>query len=92
MIERIDREVIGPILEEVKDATIVLTADHSTPISIRQHSADPVPIAILGDVRTDQVDKFTERECSKGGLNRICGIDLMHIILDLSDRAELFGA
>ncbi|RLI91070.1 MAG: 2,3-bisphosphoglycerate-independent phosphoglycerate mutase [Candidatus Altiarchaeales archaeon] len=92
MIERIDREVIGPILEKVKDTTIVLTADHSTPISIRQHSADPVPIAILGDVRTDQVDKFTERECSKGGLNRICGIDLMHIILDLSDRAELFGA
>jgi len=92
MIERIDREVIGPILEKVKNTTIVLTADHSTPITIRQHSADPVPIAILGDVRTDQVEKFTERECSKGGLNRICGIDLINIILDLSDRAKLFGA
>ena len=92
MIERIDREVIGPILEKVKNTTIVLTADHSTPISIKQHSADPVPIAILGDVRTDQVEKFTERDCSRGGLNRICGINLLDIILDLSDRAKLFGA
>ncbi|HEX55416.1 MAG: 2,3-bisphosphoglycerate-independent phosphoglycerate mutase [Candidatus Altiarchaeales archaeon] len=92
MIERIDGEVIKPILENRKDVTIVLTSDHSTPISIRQHSADPVPIAILGDVRTDSVERFTERECAMGGLNRICGIHLMGILLDLTNRAELFGA
>lgn len=91
-IERIDSEVIAPILKEAKDTTIILTADHSTPISVRQHSADPVPIAILGDVRTDSVKKFTERDCAKGGLGRICGINLMGIILDLGDEAELFGA
>lgn len=91
-IERIDSEVIAPILKEVGDTTIILTADHSTPISIRQHSADPVPIAILGDVRTDSVSKFTERDCAKGGLGRICGINLMDIILDLGNEAELFGA
>ncbi|MBU4202189.1 MAG: 2,3-bisphosphoglycerate-independent phosphoglycerate mutase [Candidatus Altiarchaeales archaeon] len=91
-IERIDREVIALVLEEVKDTTVILTADHSTPISIRQHSADPVPIAILGDVRTDSVKKFTERDCAKGGLGRICGINLMGIILDLGNDAELFGA
>ena len=92
MIEKIDREVIRPILKEVKHTTIVLTADHSTPCSIKQHSADPVPIAILGDVRTDDVKKFEERECAKGGLHRICGRSLMGIILDLSNRTELFGA
>jgi len=94
MIERIDKEVIGPILDKVdlEDTTIVLTADHSTPVGIRQHSADPVPIAILGDVRTDSVKKFSERDCSKGGLNRICGRYLMDTILDLSDKARLFGA
>jgi len=90
-IERIDKEVIAPILK-VKDTTVVLTADHSTPLGIRQHSADPVPISIIGDVRTDSVKRYTERECAKGGLGRICGINLMNIILDLSDRARLFGA
>lgn len=92
MIERIDSEVVGPIIYGVKDATIVLTADHSTPLSIRQHSADPVPVAILGDVRTDDVKRFTERDCAKGGLCRIRGPELMDIILDISDRAKLFGA
>ncbi|MEA3254999.1 MAG: 2,3-bisphosphoglycerate-independent phosphoglycerate mutase [Candidatus Altiarchaeota archaeon] len=92
MIERIDKEVLKPILNKVRDTTIALTADHSTPVGIRQHSADPVPVAILGDVRTDSVKKFSERECAKGGLNRICGRYLMDIILDLSDKAKLFGA
>ena len=92
MIERIDKEVLKPILNKVIDTTIALTADHSTPVGIRQHSADPVPVAILGDVRTDSVKKFSERECAKGGLNRICGRYLMDIILDLSDKAKLFGA
>ena len=95
MIERIDKEVIGRILKHLKDTkdiTIVLTADHSTPLSIKQHSADPVPIAILGDVRADDVKRFTERDCAKGGLNRICGINLMDIIMDLSNRSKLFGA
>ncbi len=92
MIERIDREVIGPILREIKDATIALTADHSTPVGIKQHSADPVPIAILGDVRTDDVERFTERDCARGGLNRIRGLYLLNILLDISNRIKLFGA
>jgi 2,3-bisphosphoglycerate-independent phosphoglycerate mutase len=92
MIERIDTEVVAIALDWAKDAVIVLTADHSTPLSIRQHSADPVPIAIIGDVRSDDVSRYTERDCAKGGLCRICGRDLMNIILDLANRAKLFGA
>jgi len=92
MIERIDAEVVALAIDWVKDAVIVLTADHSTPLSIRQHSADPVPVAIIGDVRSDDVSKFTERDCAKGGLCRICGRDLMNIILDVANRAKLFGA
>ncbi|RLI90721.1 MAG: 2,3-bisphosphoglycerate-independent phosphoglycerate mutase, partial [Candidatus Altiarchaeales archaeon] len=66
MIERIDKEVVEILLNKINldETTMVLTSDHSTPISIRQHSADPVPIAIIGDVRVDQVKKFTERECA----------------------------
>ncbi len=94
MIERVDREVIAPILKKVDlaNTTVVLTADHSTPLSLKQHSADPVPVAILGDVRTDDVTKYAERSCAKGGLCRICGRSLMGIMLDVSNRAKLFGA
>ncbi len=94
MIERIDREVIGPIIKgvDLDNTTIVLTADHSTPLRLRQHSADPVPLVILGDVRTDDVMNFSERSCVKGGLLRICGRSLMGIILDLGGKSKLFGA
>ncbi len=92
MIERIDGEVIKSILEDVGDTTIALTGDHSTPVGIGQHSADPVPLVITGDVRVDSVKRFDERSCSSGGMNRICGRDLMAILLDLSDNARLFGA
>ncbi len=92
MIERIDKEVIRPILENIENTNVVLTADHSTPVSVREHTADPVPIAIYGDVRTDLVDKYTERDCARGDLNRICGRYLMDILFDLSNKAKLFGA
>lgn len=92
MIERIDSEAIGPVLRNLRNTTIVLTADHSTPINLREHSADPTPIAIYGDVRTDLANSFSERDCSRGDLGRICGIDLMNILLDISNRAKLFGA
>ncbi len=94
MLERIDKEVIGPILKKVdlKNTTIVLTADHSTPLRLKQHSADPVPLVIFGDVRTDDVSKYAERSCAKGGMNRICGCSLMGTILDLGGRSKLFGA
>jgi len=94
MLERVDKEVIGPILKKVdlKNTTIALTADHSTPLRLKQHSADPVPLVIFGDVRTDDVTKYSERTCAKGGLLRICGRNLMGIILDLGGKSKLFGA
>lgn len=94
MLERVDKDVIGPILKKVdlKNTTIVLTADHSTPLRLKQHSADPVPLVIFGDVRTDDVSKYSERTCAKGGLLRICGRNLMGTILDISGKSKLFGA
>lgn len=92
MIERVDKEVISVVEEEMDQYTVVFTGDHSTPLSIQEHSADPVPLLITGDVRTDQVKEFHERECAKGGLHRICGINLMGILMDIMDRIELFGA
>lgn len=94
MIEKIDKDVVETIIEnfDMKNLNLIITADHTTPVSLKQHTADPVPVLIYGDVRTDLVDKFDERSCARGDLGRICGRDLLNILFDLSDKRELFGA
>ncbi len=90
-IEKIDA-VLEPLLAQ-KDTIIIICADHSTPCTIKDHSADPVPVIIRGDgVRMDDVVRFDEYSCARGGLNRIHGCDLMPIALDLINRAHKFGA
>ncbi len=84
--------VLEPLLAQ-EDAIIVICADHSTPCTIKDHSADPVPVIIRGDgVRMDDVVRFDEYSCAKGGLGRIRGCDLMPIALDLINKAHKFGA
>lgn len=89
-VERVD-EAIEPLLEV--DEFIVITSDHTTPITVGDHTGDSVPILISGEgVRRDNVRRFTEFEAPKGGLCRIRGTDIIPILLDLSGRAEKFGA
>jgi 2,3-bisphosphoglycerate-independent phosphoglycerate mutase len=90
-IEKIDA-VLEPLLAQ-KDCIIIICADHSTPCMIKDHSADPVPVIIRGEgVRMDDVVRFDEYSCAKGGLSRIHGCDLMPTALDLINRAHKFGA
>jgi 2,3-bisphosphoglycerate-independent phosphoglycerate mutase len=90
-IEKIDTE-LEPLLG-LKDTIIIICGDHSTPCTIKDHSADPVPVLIRGDgVRMDDVFHYDEYHCAKGGLCRISGTDLMPIALDLINKAHKFGA
>jgi 2,3-bisphosphoglycerate-independent phosphoglycerate mutase len=74
-------------------AFLALTADHSTPCCVKDHTGDPVPLVIYGKgVRADRVRTFDEIACARGGLGRLRGVDLLPILLDLSGRAEKFGA
>ncbi|MEM2739261.1 MAG: 2,3-bisphosphoglycerate-independent phosphoglycerate mutase [Candidatus Bathyarchaeia archaeon] len=92
MIERVD-DALYTIIDRIEDCIMTLTADHSTPCSIRTHSADPVPVAIAGpDIRVDDVGRFEERLCAKGGLGRIRGLDLMPILLDIVNLTHKYGA
>jgi len=89
-IEKCDRAL--PELMKLKDTIIAVTADHSTPCEMMKHSGDPVPIMFCGQgVRTDDVKKFGERACAKGGVGRIRGIDIMPEIVNLTGRAKLVG-
>jgi len=90
-IEKIDSS-LEP-LYELEETYIAITGDHSTPVTIKDHSGDPLPLTIWGeDVRTDDIDAFNERACSRGSINRIKGKDLLNILKDLADRTEKFGA
>ena len=90
-IEVIDA-ALAPLLD-LEDTLIVVCADHSTPCSVKDHSADPVPVVIRGPgVRTDRTTRFDEVSCAEGGLHRIRGRDLMPIILDLINKSHKYGA
>ena len=90
-ITKTDR-ALAPLLN-LNDCIIVICADHSTPCSIKDHSADPVPVLIHGEgVRVDDVERFDEYSCARGGLNRICGTSLLATALDLINKTHKFGA
>jgi 2,3-bisphosphoglycerate-independent phosphoglycerate mutase len=92
-IERIDGMMAHLKSQLPGDAVIALTADHSTPVALKDHSGDPVPVTIFGDgVHVDDVSRFDERSAAKGGLGRIRGLDLMPILLSHANRAEKFGS
>ncbi|MEM3737423.1 MAG: 2,3-bisphosphoglycerate-independent phosphoglycerate mutase [Candidatus Bathyarchaeia archaeon] len=94
MIRKIEG-MVGFLLREVnlRDTYIALTADHATPITVRGHAGDPVPVTIAGpEVVKDGLTGYSERHCAKGGLGRIRGLDLMPILMNLLGMTRKFGA
>ncbi|MCX6776308.1 MAG: 2,3-bisphosphoglycerate-independent phosphoglycerate mutase [Candidatus Micrarchaeota archaeon] len=90
MIEKIDK-AIGPLLKT--EAYIILSGDHSTPCALKNHSADPLPIAVYGEgVRVDDVRRFDEISCMKGGLGHIGGLDVMPLMLSFIGKTKIFGS
>lgn len=90
-LEAMDKE-LEPLLG-LSDVMIGICGDHSTPCSIKEHSADPVPLIIRGDgCRIDFVTKYDEISCASGALCRLRGEDLMPILLDLIDKTHKYGA
>lgn len=86
IIEKIDEYFFKNIKSELdlKSVIIAVTADHSTPCSLKAHSDDPVPLLILAyNLSRDNVEKFSEIDCSRGELGRIKGRELMPILVSL---------
>ena len=54
--------------------------DHLTPISLRTHSSEPVPMAVMGSgVAVDAVEKLDELSVAEGRLGKIEGHKLMKL-------------
>ncbi len=93
MIAKLD-EMVGYLMGGLPAGSyLVVTADHSTPCAIKDHSGDPVPIVFWGEgVRTDKCQHYDERSVTGGGIGRIRGIDVMKIITQLMNVQQKFGA
>ncbi len=90
-IERVD-DALAPLVSW-NNGLVVVTADHSTACALKAHTGDPVPVLMAGPgVRRDAVRKFGERDCARGGLGRLRGLDVMREVVNLLGRAKLYGA
>ena len=78
-IEDIDKRFFGTLMEElkVKNPTIVVSGDHSTPCVKKGHSDDPIPLLISGKVKQDGSARFTENYAKKGSLKMLMGADVL---------------
>ena len=70
-IENLDKRVVGPVYEAVKDwdepVAIAVLPDHPTPCELRTHTAEPVPFLIYyPGIEPDCVQTFDEVACVEG--------------------------
>jgi 2,3-bisphosphoglycerate-independent phosphoglycerate mutase len=91
-IEKADK-AITELLDAEPDV-VVVTGDHSTPWKLKSHGWQPVPVLLYSEYcRPDEVDRFGERACLRGGLGpRIPATDLMPLAMANGLRLEKFGA
>jgi 2,3-bisphosphoglycerate-independent phosphoglycerate mutase len=92
-VEKMDR-LVGELMKHLPIPThLAITADHSTPVSFKDHTGDTVPILIWGPAtRPDGVKSFGERPCAAGSLGRIRGEWLMALLTNLMGTQEKYGA
>ncbi|MEM0202760.1 MAG: 2,3-bisphosphoglycerate-independent phosphoglycerate mutase [Archaeoglobaceae archaeon] len=92
-IEKLDSYLESLLDLDFSKICLIVTSDHSTPVKVGDHTADPVVVSIAHeDVRKDEVARFDEFSATKGGLCRIRGMDVLNIAFDLLNIAKKFGA
>lgn len=74
-IEAFDREVVGPVWRGLeakrRPYRLIVATDHRTPVTVRNHTAEPVPVAVLngpapGAGREAAFDEFVNGGQSSG--------------------------
>lgn len=93
-IERIDTELIGPLMSELdwEKTHLAFTGDHTTPIDYGDHTPEPVPVLFAGpSVRRDVTSTFGEREAGRGGLCRFSGM-VLPILFGYNNWNPKFGS
>ena len=87
IIEGIDKFFFGQLLPKLnmKEVIIAVSADHSTPCSLKAHSDDPVPLIISGGtITSDNTQDFSEKACAQGSLGELTGTQLLPFLVKLA--------
>ena len=80
VIEDIDQQFFSKLLLNIdlERVVVVISADHSTPCTLRAHSADPVPLLITGGkAGKDGICRFTEKDYRRGSLGSLIGKEVL---------------
>ena len=88
IIEKIDKEIVGPILEYLEDKfgsnyRIALLPDHYTYLEDGKHGDKPVPYLLYGKgIKRDKVKEFSEREIESKNNNILKSYEFLHFMLE----------
>jgi 2,3-bisphosphoglycerate-independent phosphoglycerate mutase len=90
-IEDFDAKIVGPMLEGLHhrfgEFRVLLLPDHPTPIVLKTHVREPVPIALYGTgVEPDAGETFDETVRQRGSLNIQHGTALMPLLIKNSSE------
>jgi 2,3-bisphosphoglycerate-independent phosphoglycerate mutase len=87
-IEAFDEKIVGPILEGMKDFRrykVLVLPDHPTPLSLRTHTADPVPYVIYSNedgATSFHGETFDEVSAGRSGILIEKGFELVERFLN----------
>ena len=86
-IEKIDAEILTPVLSYLKDCgedySIMVLPDHPTPIALRTHTSDPVPFFIYNSRKENSgVSTFDEDTATATGYYIADGYRLMELLTE----------
>jgi 2,3-bisphosphoglycerate-independent phosphoglycerate mutase len=91
VIEDVDRAL--PRLFTLKPDVIVVTADHSSPATLKGHSWHPVPFLLNSKwCRPDDVLEFSEHACTSGALSRFPATEVLPLALANALKLKKYGA
>ncbi len=97
-IENLDSRLVSPVLQALgatspdskaealniggEPVAVALLPDHPTPVSLRTHTADPVPFCICKPgSQPDNVAEFSEAAAANGALGQLKGDEFIHLFI-----------
>ena len=88
-IEYLDKRVVGPIYETIKDweepVAIAVLPDHPTPCELRTHTSEPVPFLIYyPGIKPDETLAYDEVSCRKGGYGQLEKDEFMNLFMNIN--------
>jgi 2,3-bisphosphoglycerate-independent phosphoglycerate mutase len=85
-IENLDNRLVRPILEALptigEEVAIAVLPDHPTPISLRTHTAEPIPFCIYyPGIKPDSVQSFSENAAKEGSYGLLQGNQFIELFM-----------